>query len=413
VCRAKLVDVAVPIGTISSGPPQITRRDSIFRRQESWKDKGGEMMDIICVSHLRWNFVFQRPQHLLTRGARDGRVFYIEEPRFGDAPASFDVRHVDGIVVAVPMLPAGKKPDEYDRIQASLIQSLVNEYGINEFVLWFYTPMALKVTHQLTPSAIVYDCMDELSAFAGAPPQLTELERELFRRADVVFTGGDALFRAKRMAHPNVHPFPSSVDVSHFARARSVIGDPSDQAAIRRPRLGYFGVIDERIDYPLLRAIAAARPEWQIVLIGPTAKVNPADLPAGVNLHYLGPKSYADLPDYIGGWDVALLPFARNEATRYISPTKTPEYLAAGMPVVSTPITDVVRPYGELRLVRIADSPDAFIAGIEEALAETAERAARRRNRADAYLADLSWDRTWSEMKALVNQAVEGRLTRV
>ena len=249
-------------------------------------------------------------------------------------------------------------------------QSLVDEHAIDDFVLWYYTPMALKFTDQLAPSAVVYDCMDELSAFAGAPPELTELERELFRRADVVFTGGHSLFQAKRAAHQNVHAFPSSVDVPHFARARRVVPDPRDQAAITRPRLGYFGVIDERIDYELLRAIAAARPEWQIVLVGPTAKVDPADLPAGPNLHYLGPKSYADLPDYIAGWDVALLPFARNEATRYISPTKTPEYLAAGKPVVSTSITDVVRPYGDLGLARIADSPDAFIAAVDEALTE-------------------------------------------
>jgi UDP-galactopyranose mutase len=370
-------------------------------------------MDIICVSHLRWDFVFQRPQHLLTRAARERRVFYLEEPRFTEGPPALAVRTVDGVVVVVPTLPVGRTPDEHVAMQISLVQSLVDEHAIDDFVLWYYTPMALKFTGKLMPSAVVYDCMDELSAFAGAPPELTELERQLFRRADVVFTGGHTLFEAKRAAHQNVHPFPSSVDVPHFARARFAKRIPDDQAAIARPRLGYFGVIDERIDYPLLRAIAAARPDWQIVLVGPTAKVNVADLPAGPNLHYLGQKSYADLPDYIAGWDVALLPFARNDSTRYISPTKTPEYLAAGKPVVSTSITDVVSPYGDLGLARIADSPDAFIAAVEQALSETAESAVQRRSRADVYLADLSWDRTWSEMSTHVARAAEGRLHRV
>jgi UDP-galactopyranose mutase len=252
--------------------------------------------------------------------------------------------------------------------------------------------------------------MDELAAFAGAPPELTRLERDLFARADVVFTGGHTLYEAKRSSHHNVHAFPSSVDVAHFARARAGVADPADQRTIPRPRLGYFGVIDERMDYELLRGVAAARPEWQIVLIGPTAKVDPASLPVAGNLHYLGPKLYADLPEYIAGWDVAILPFARNDATRFISPTKTPEYLAAGKPVVSTSIRDVVRPYGDLRLARIADTTDAFVAAVEAALAENADE---RRRAADAFLANLSWDRTWSAMRQLMEQVADRRMTGV
>jgi len=370
-------------------------------------------MDIICVSHLRWDFVFQRPQHLLTRAARDHRVFYVEEPRFSNDPPSLSIRKVDGVFVVVPTLPARQAPDEQARMQAALIESLIGEQAIEHFVLWYYTPMALKFTDQLMPAAVIYDCMDELSAFAGAPPELTRLERDLFRRADVVFTGGQSLFEAKRAAHQNVHAFPSSVDVPHFARARRSGDDPQDQAGIASPRLGYFGVIDERIDYELIRAIAAQRPQWQLVLVGPTAKVDAASLPVGPNLHYLGPKSYADLPDYIAGWDVAMLPFARNDATRFISPTKTPEYLAAGKPVVSTSIADVVRPYGNLGLARIADSAEAFIAAVYEALTDTAASAERRRVQADEFLSGLSWDRTWNDMSALIEQAADGRTSRV
>jgi glycosyltransferase involved in cell wall biosynthesis len=368
-------------------------------------------MDIVCVSHLRWDFVFQRPQHLLTRAARQGRVLYLEEPKLSDGPPSLEVRRVDGGVhVIVPVLPHSAPAAERVSLQASMLHGSLLEHGISDYALWYYTPMALKFTYHLNPIATIYDCMDELSAFAGAPPELAALERELFARADVVFTGGQTLFEAKRSSHHNVHAFPSSVDVAHFARARSVVADPMDQRGVGRPRLGYFGVIDERMDYELLRGVAAARPEWQIVLIGPTAKVDPASLPVAPNLHYLGPKLYADLPEYIAGWDVAILPFARNEATRFISPTKTPEYLAAGKPVVSTSIRDVVRPYGELRLARIADTTDTFVEAVEAALAENADE---RRRAADALLATLSWDRTWSGMRRLVEQVAERRMTGV
>jgi UDP-galactopyranose mutase len=266
--------------------------------------------------------------------------------------------------------------------------------------------MALEFTHQLSPATVVYDCMDELSAFAGAPPALVALERELFAIADVVFTGGHTLYEAKRSRHANVHAFPSSVDVPHFARARHPVADPVDQAPIPRPRIGFYGVIDERMDYGLIAGVAASRPDWQLVLLGPTAKVDPASLPVADNIHYLGSRQYAQLPDYIAHWDVAMMPFARNDATRYISPTKTPEFLAAGLPVVSTSIRDVVRPYGELGLAAIADSVDAFVAAIASAL--SCDRAAHVRA-ADQYLRDLSWDRTWSSMWDHVERVAEGR----
>jgi UDP-galactopyranose mutase len=269
--------------------------------------------------------------------------------------------------------------------------------------------MAVPFTQRLDAAAVVYDCMDELSAFAGAPPELQRYEGELFKTADIVFTGGQALFEAKRASHPNVHAFPSGVDVAHFARARSVRAEPADQAGLTRPRIGFFGVIDERMDYGLLSGIAAARPQWQLVLVGPTAKIDPRALPSAANIHYLGPKSYRELPDYIAGWDVAMLPFARNDATRYISPTKTPEYLAAGKPVVSTSIRDVVRPYGQQGLARIADSVGEFVDAIDAALAEDPVERCRA---ADAFLTHLSWDGTWLRMWQLVEQAVVTRNAR-
>src|SRR3954470_21173212 len=362
-------------------------------------------MDIVCVSHLRWDFVFQRPQHLLSRACRQGRVLYIEEPVFDDGPSRLTIADREhGVQVVVPVLERGLSLQAQQQFQTTEIPKLLCDHNITDYILWYYTPMALSFTTALKPLAVVYDCMDELSAFAGAPESLRELEHELFRCADVVFTGGQSLYEAKRTRHANVHAFPSSVDVAHFATARTCSGEPPDHQSIGRPRIGFFGVIDERMDYDLLRGVAAARPSWHLVLLGPTAKIDPATLPRAANIHYLGPKTYAELPHYISCWDVAMLPFARNEATRFISPTKTPEYLAAGRPVVSTSIRDVVRPYGQQGLARIADTAEDFVAAVEAALEEDASERLRA---ADAFLTHTSWDGTWTRMRQLVDRAIE------
>jgi UDP-galactopyranose mutase len=363
--------------------------------------------DLVCLSHLRWAFVFQRPQHLMTRQARTRRVFFVEEPVREPAVAPrMERRTVEGgVVVAVPRLPEGLGPDEESLAQRELLDGLLRDEGVRDFVLWYYTPMALAFTHHLHPRLVVYDCMDELSLFKGAPPELLAREERLLGRADVVFTGGWSLYEAKRGRHPNVHGVPSSVDVAHFAAARNGLREPADQSGLARPRLGFFGVIDERLDVALVAGAARARPDWEFVMLGPVVKIDPADLPRGSNIHYLGGKSYTELPAYLSGWDVALLPFARNDSTRFISPTKTPEYLAAGRPVVSTSIRDVVRPYGEEGLVRIADDVDAFVAAVEAAMREDGRNPGWLA-RVDALLAGLSWDRTWARMAAEMDAAL-------
>jgi UDP-galactopyranose mutase len=361
--------------------------------------------DLICLSHLRWRFVFQRPQHLMTRCARDRRVYFVEEPIVEPGITPRLDREVDGdVTIVVPRLPAGLDEDAAAAAQCRLLDALMSEEQIVDYVLWYYTPMALSCTAHLRPLAVVYDCMDELSAFKGAPALLRAREADLLARASVVFTGGQSLYEAKRHQHRNIHPFPSSVDVAHFARARRGAVDPPDQASIPHPRLGFFGVIDERMDLDLVAGVAAARPDWHIVMVGPVVKIEVATLPAAANIHYLGPKSYEELPQYVGGWDVALLPFARNEATRFISPTKTPEYMAAGRPVVSTSIHDVVRPYGQRGLVRIADDVRPFVAACEAALSEDA---LQRNTQADAFLRQTSWDGTWLRMRRLIDVAVQ------
>lgn len=365
--------------------------------------------DLICLSHLRWDSVYQRPQHLLTRCARERRVFFVEEP-IGDAPRPhLEVSdRQNGVRVVVPHLPEGMiaedgARDDADAAQRELIDDFLVAQEIRRYVLWYYTPIAMGFTRHLTPLGVVYDCMDELSGFAKARPELPGREQELFRSASVVFTGGQSLYEAKRSRHPRVYAFPSGVDADHFRAARLERQDPADQEVIPRPRVGFYGVIDERMDLDLLKGIADARPDWQLVLIGPLSKIDCETLPWRSNIHYLGPRSYGELPAYLSGWDAAILPFARNASTRFISPTKTPEYLAAGRPVVSTSIRDVVKPYGERGLVRIADSVADFVAALEAALAEERET---RLPHVDAFLRQMSWDRTWERMSRLIDGAV-------
>jgi UDP-galactopyranose mutase len=360
--------------------------------------------DLICFSHLRWDFVFQRPQHLLTRFAQNHRVFFIEEPIFGDGEPRFDVsKRENGLSIVTPHLPHGCDIDARMNV---LVTGLRQEQNIGEHIVWFYTPMMLPFMDTLEPSAVVYDCMDELSMFKGAPPELLERESRLFDRADLVFTGGQSLYEEKRDRHPAVYAFPSSIDVEHFAQALSLTDEPADQKDIPHPRIGFCGVIDERTDIDLLRDIAGLRPEWHYVMVGPVVKIDESDLPQQENIHYLGGKNYSDLPKYIGGWDVAMMPFALNDSTRFISPTKTPEYLAAGRPVVSTSIRDVVRPYGEKGLVHIASTAEEFVNAIETAMNENVDS---RLARAAEHLSTMSWDKTQSEMAKLIEEVIENR----
>ncbi len=359
---------------------------------------------LLCLSHLRWDFVFQRPQHLMTRAASTHRVVYFEEPRFTEdahSDPSLDVRRSpEGVLVATPLLPAGLDAPAADTAQRELLDRLLASLAAPLAAVWFYTPMALDFAGHLRPAVTVYDCMDELTLFRGASPRLALLERRLLKQADLVFTGGRSLFEAKRRLHPHAHLFPSSVEAAHFRRARVwTAPEPPDQAALPHPRIGFFGVLDERMDYALLDQVAAARPDWQLVMLGPTAKIDRTALPQRPNLHWLGMKSYADLPAYLAGWDAGLMPFALNEATRFISPTKTPEFLAAGVPLVSTPVADVVSDWNKDGLVEIADGPDAVVATIETLLARprTPWQA-----RVDRRLAGQSWDATWARMRRLI-----------
>ena len=366
---------------------------------------------LLCFSHLRWDFVFQRPQHLLSRFARAMPVVVWEEPIAavdGSGP-SLDVRPANNcanVTLVTPRLPEGLEVSAQRTVLKGLLDQFVSSTD-GRLIRWYYTPMMLPFSRHLDAVATVYDCMDELSAFRFAPTELLDLERELLEAADIVFTGGYSLYEAKKKRHGNVHPFPSSVDRAHFGKARAGITDPADQAGIAHPRLGFYGVIDERIDLNLLDQVAAMRPDWQLVMVGPVVKITEDDLPRRPNIHYLGGKSYEELPTYLGNWDVAMMPFAINEATRFISPTKTPEYLAAGKPVVSTPIRDVKRHYEKLSGVMIAGTAEQFVEAGERALGLTQGQGGDWLAEVDLALADMSWDITQARMAALLAEATE------
>jgi UDP-galactopyranose mutase len=373
------------------------------------------VLPLVVFSHLRWHFVYQRPQHLLSRFAQEQPVFFLEEPVHDPHTAPHWERqhpcpHVTVLRPHTPC-PAWGFDDAQLPYLTELLECLVREEHLQRCLLWMYTPMALPLTAMFAPEVVIFDCMDELSAFDFAPPQLVERERQLLAWADVVFTGGPSLYRAKQHRHPNVHLFPSSVDAEHFRQALHGLPEPEEQALWPHPRLGFFGVIDERMDLPLLASLAALHPEWHIIMIGPVVKINPELLPQAPNLHYLGPRSYAVLPTYLAGWDVCLLPFALNAATRFISPTKTLEYMAAERPIVSTPITDVQEPYGDI--VYLGDTPAAFVAACARALASSQEERAQRGAYMRAVLRTTSWDATTASMQQVIQEARARRLASV
>jgi glycosyltransferase involved in cell wall biosynthesis len=371
---------------------------------------------LICFSHLRWNFVFQRPQHLMSRFAREMTVIFWEEPiEVGPKEIAFlqvrEAEDAENVRVIVPHLPQGMPEDAREAALRRLLDAHVASLQ-GQLIAWYYTPMMLPFSRHLEATATVYDAMDELSKFRFAPPKLLELEQELLDRADIVFTGGSSLYEAKKDRHPNVHCFPSSVDRTHFAKARARLFDPADQEDLPRPRLGFYGVIDERFDTELLARIAEMRPTWSFVMVGPVVKIAPEDLPSRPNIHYLGGKTYDELPAYLSGWDVALMPFAMNESTQFISPTKTPEYLAGGKPVVSTPVKDVMRHYGQLQGVKIAGDPESFAAACEEALELSRNSESGWLAEADLMLSATSWDTTQARIAGLVAELLGVRTAR-
>jgi UDP-galactopyranose mutase len=373
------------------------------------------MRDLICISHLRWNFVWQRPQHILSRLAQQYRVFFVEEPILSaEAQGPYIDSYVwegkhDEKVTVLRLVQPHAEPHwvgHGDPLTSDTYCKLLREYfegrGTKAPALWLYTPMALEFVDALDPSLLVYDVMDQLSAFKGAPAALKRRDVEVLRQADIVFTGGVSLYRSKLPYNPSTYLLPSGVEIEHFARAAcaSDFACPNEIAHLNSPILGYFGVIDERMDLPLLEYLTSAHRDWNLLMIGPVVKIDAAELPQAPNLHYLGMRSYEQLPAYLARFDVALVPFAMNDATRYLSPTKTLEYMAAHKPIVSTPIHDVIELYGTV--VRIGHTPEDFVRHIERILADPNEAAARR-----SLELSLLEQHTWNAIAERMSRLIE------
>ena len=394
--RSRIFDAGSPRGCIPMSLTLASRR-----RADALETRPA----LFCFSHLRWDFVWQRPQHLLTRAAQTYDVFFFEEPvlKPGVTPHLDISVAAPRVSVLVPVLPERRSHADLMSLQKELIEDYLASLPRQRRVFWYYTPAALAFTSDLSRDVTVYDNMDELSAFRGASAELVQYEIDLLGKAEIVFTGGRSLFEAKQARHRNIHCFPSSIDVEHFAAARLKLQeDPADQAAIAHPRIGFFGVIDERMDIGLLRDVAGLRPDWQFVMIGPVVKIAPEVLPRARNIHWLGMRCYKELAGYLARWDLGFMPFALNESTRFISPTKTPEFLAAGLPVVSTAVPDVVSTYGDAGLVQIAADAAGVIRAIERLLAG---RTSGWLADVDARLRQESWDSTWASMNALSRES--------
>jgi hypothetical protein len=374
-----------------------------------------DMLTIIVFSHLRWNFVYQRPQHLLSRLAKNYQIVFMEEP-VTNAESTFleQLMPTSNVMVLRPHVTSstsGFHDDHLPELQGQLANFMADR-NITEYLIWFYTPMALPLANDLQPLAVIYDCMDELSGFKNAPRQLLQRENALYQLADLVLTGGPSLYESKRKRHTNVHCFASSVDAGHFKPQFNVVqADHPAQGHIAHPRLGYCGVIDERLDLELISELAESHPDWQLVMVGPVVKISQESLPRRANIHWLGQQNYDDLPQFMSGWDVCLLPFALNEATRFISPTKTLEYMAAERFSVSTRIKDVAEPYGHV--VAIADTASEFIHACSALLNESELEKNQRKVLISEIVASTSWDLTVQSIDTLIkNVSKNGRINK-
>jgi hypothetical protein len=383
------------------------------RSDRAPRPTGGSDAPLIVHSHLRWDFVWQRPQQLLSRLAQHAPVLFVEEAIHEDdrAVGTLDVTQpMRGVLRAIPRLPGELRGDGDATLAAArtLVLQAIGRGGalagqFNAPVQWFYTPMpAPAMLGAFGERAVVYDCMDELAQFKFAPPELMERERLLVSRADVIFTGGYKLWQSKSRLHPNVHFFGCGVDSAHFAKARlSETPRPADLPDDDRPILGYYGVIDERLDYALIDRLAERLPDAHVVMVGPVVKVDPRDLPNRENILWLGQKQYAELPAYAKHYDVALMPFALNEATEYINPTKTLEYMAAGRPIVSTAVADVVRNFTPI--VKVARSRDGFVSACRATLAAPEPELVAR---GIGMAKDASWESIVGKMRGYIAEAV-------
>jgi glycosyltransferase involved in cell wall biosynthesis len=366
-------------------------------------------IDLVCFSYLRWDFMYQRPQHLMTRFAKIFRVIYVEPAITAPDNSPFEINHPSqNIITVTPHLPAGLSEEAALLLQQERLSRIFNDLNIQRYLFWFYTPEVLPFTQSYSPLLKVYDCVTEFSAGKSAPEQARQQEEQLLQQVDFVFTAGHSLFESKRINNQNTYCFAGSVDIDHFYSARYYTPDPEDQAHISHPRFGFAGIIDDRIDFQLLSAIALRKPDWNFVMLGPVIGISESDLPNLPNIHFIGRKGYEELVTYISGWDVAMLPFAHNDATRYMNPLQTPEFLAAGKPVIAAPVNDIIRTYGHRGLVQIAGTAEEFVR-VGEIHLSTRDKTEWQEAVID-FLSLNSWDKTWQRMIDVMSPVLQASI---
>jgi glycosyltransferase involved in cell wall biosynthesis len=401
--------------------PKTFRRSTRSRKKTGarLRPKSGNAADypIIVHCHLCWDWVWQRPQQFISRLSRRHKILFVEtigpDPELAAPLARFhQAPDHPNITILRLQFPAWRWGDgEYvDAERRRLVQEFLAGPVAGEFenpVQWFYDPMAVSAfAGHLDEVLTVYDCMDELSKFRCAPPDIIQREAELLARADVVFTGGRKLFESKSRFHDNCHFYGCGVDSAHFGKAReSGTKVPEDLAALPKPVLGYFGVVDERMDYDLIDCLAKENPKWSIAMVGPVLKVEAGSLPRRANLHWLGQRAYAELPAICRGLDVCLMPFARNESTEYINPTKALEYMATGRMIVSTDVPDVVSNFGSV--VKIASTPEEFISHCRQAVSQPDAEAIERGLK---MASENSWESIVTRLEKHIKQALRSRV---
>ena len=412
-----LTEAPLPRKTIIQKPNVLPKKRSKSDRQKPQVGRfdadSAEDYPIIVHSHLRWDWVWQRPQQFVSRLSQRHRVLFVEtlapDPQLAAPLARFrSVEAFPNITVLSLQFPDWRWGDGLyiDAERLRLVKEFVQGPAAGQFensVQWFYDPMAAPIfLHRMGERLNVYDCMDELSKFNGAPPEIVQREQQLLAGAAVVFTGGRKLFEAKNRLHGNCHFYGCGVDTEHFGRALDPALETAPEiAALPKPVFGYFGVVDERLDYELLLALAEANPQGSVVMVGPVSKVDERTLPRRVNLHWLGQRAYADLPALCKGFDVCLMPFALNEATRYINPTKALEYMASGRPVVGTAVPDVVGNFGSV--VQIADTQKEFVSFCQRAATHPDREAIER---GLSLARENSWDSIVAQLEQHVMEAL-------
>jgi UDP-galactopyranose mutase len=356
--------------------------------------------DLICFSCVPWDFIYHRPQHLMTRFAKHFRVIYVEPPAYGEGHPSYELSYPKENIISVKLrLPAGLPEEQAANVQQEKLAQFLNDLQVKHYVFWYYSPVALTFTNAFQPVLKVYDCMTEFP-YAQDGIDVRALEDSLLRQADFVFTAGPSLHETRRSFNQNTYCLPGSVDIDHFYGARYYHADPAEQAKIPHPRIGFAGVIDDRIDFTLLKAVALRKPEWHLVLLGPIVGLKKSDLPELSNLHFIEKKSYEELPGYISGWNITMLPFAHTDATRFINPLQATEFLAAGKPVIAAPVIDIIRTYGNRGLIQIAGTPEEFVRVANTHF--TSRDKTEWNDHVAEFLSLNSWDKTWQRMMDMI-----------